>query len=454
MKKTKGQYSLISLFAGAGGLDLGLEKAGFNTIIANEIEPYACETLRKNKELANLNAEKTNLFVNEALTQACFKRLTESEKERFFNRVRKRPNKERYLQNSSVLEGDIRSISTSKFSEKLNSDDLFCIAGGPPCQPFSKAGKQKSLDCTKNGDLFYEFVRLVKGLKPKWFIFENVKGMTFTKTDVIYQICKTCHAKTIAPFHLRQNFSATTDTQKCLKCGEPETQWLVQTEAGGSQKIIFNEFEKLGYRCSFRVMNAADFGAPQTRERLFIVGSREGFDFHWPSPTHRKVAKSESQRDLFSNVDLLPRVTMYDALWPGTHSIYGSFDKNVAKLWVKNVVRPHDEPVTWDFDRPSPTIGAHQAAKLAFAPKGVPEKQLYRQKWATRGRKQGDTPPVKVEHEYLSDEELLTLQTFPNWWYLHGTRMQRAFQIGNAVPPILAEVIGKAVIRSEESHAS
>jgi DNA (cytosine-5)-methyltransferase 1 len=145
---------------------------------------------------------------------------------------------------------------------------------------------------------------------------------------------------------------------------------------------------------------------------------------------------------------------MFEALWSGTHPIYGKFNPEVARLWVKNVVRPHDEPVTWSFDRPSPTIGAHQGAKLAFAPQGVPEKQLFRQQWATKGRKQGDTPPVPVEHMYLSDEELLKLQTFPASWYLHGTRMQRAFQIGNAVPPLLGKIIGKAILAAEEKNDS
>ena len=160
------------------------------------------------------------------------------------------------------------------------------------------------------------------------------------------------------------------------------------------------------------------------------------------------------QKELFPVQELKPWVTMHDALWSVEHPIYGKFNRKRARLWVKNVVRPHDEPVTWTFDRPSPTIGAHQAAKLAFAPEGVPEKQLFRQKWATKGRKQGDTPPVPVKHQYLSDEELLKLQTFPAAWYLHGTRMQRAFQIGNAVPPLLGKIIGNAILDAEKKNDS
>ena len=139
---------------------------------------------------------------------------------------------------------------------------------------------------------------------------------------------------------------------------------------------------------------------------------------------------------------------MASALWPNGHPVFGKLNTSVARLWVKNVVRPHAEPVTWTLDRPSPTIGAHQAAKLAIAPDGVPEEQLRRQQWHVKGQRQGDLPSVYVKHEYLSDEELLSLQTFPSSWYLHGTRMQRAFQIGNAVPVRLAEVVGQSLLEN------
>lgn len=443
--------TLISLFAGAGGLDLGLEQAGFITKIANEIEPQACETLRKNKVLCNLNSDEVDDFIAESLLQPCLKRLSDIDKKLFFKRIKTHTNKKKYLQECVVIEGDIRSIPSSRFQSLLD-EELFCIAGGPPCQPFSKAGKQKSLDCTKNGDLFYEFIRLVKDLKPKWFLFENVKGITFTKTDVVYQLCEKCNTRDLASFEVRQNFINDETSAACERCGYKNTSWETVNESGGSLKIIFNEFEKLGYKCSHKVLNAADFGAPQIRERLIIIGSRDAVDFKWPKPTHIKPSKKQQKKEFFLEEELKPWVTMRDALWPGKHPIYGVYNEKKARLWVKNVVRPHDEPVTWSFDRPSPTIGAHQGAKLAFAPKGVPEKQLFRQQWATKGRKQGDTPPVPVEHQYLSDEELLKLQTFPAFWYLHGTRMQRAFQIGNAVPPILGKVIGEAILAAEKNN--
>jgi DNA (cytosine-5)-methyltransferase 1 len=353
-----------------------------------------------------------------------------------------------------VLEGDIRAIQSSDLWAAGNGP-LFAVAGGPPCQPFSRAGQRKSVDCAKNGDLFFEFVRVVKDLKPEWFIFENVKGMLFTSTDVVYTKCAKCRVERIADFRVRQDFiAANVSTPACVACGSGKTSWIVREERGGSLRIIKNEFEKIGYRCSDKVLNAADFGAPQIRERLFIVGSGKGVAFQWPNPTHHREFDDQGpQVSLFepAGVSRRPWRTMYEALWADGHPTYGVLDPKTAVLWVKNVVRPHDEPVTWSLDRPSPTIGAHQGAKLALAPFGVPDAQLARQQWHTLGRRQRDLPPVPVEHHYLTDEELLRLQTFPEWWYLHGTRMERAFQIGNAVPPALAEAVGRAVIKAHRA---
>ena len=133
---------------------------------------------------------------------------------------------------------------------------------------------------------------------------------------------------------------------------------------GGSLELILEEFERIGYKCNHKFLNSADFGIPQTRERLFIVGSRDHETFKWPKPTHAKT--HQEQPNLFSQT-LKPWVGMYEALWrKGTFL----FSVNLINLrlffWVKNVVRPHDEPVTWNIDRPSPTIGAHQSAKLAY----------------------------------------------------------------------------------------
>lgn len=438
---------LVSLFSGGGGLDIGLENAGFRTVLANEIEPHACETLRANKLLASLNSAKFDVWFDRSVaTQRCYKGSTESDLAALRHRLAPAfAANDRPLAFAEIVERDVRKL-TAEFvrhatATKVGEVDL--IAGGAPCQPFSRAGKQETVDCDE-GRLFLEFVRLVDDLRPRWFLFENVKGLVQHRTEALYSKCGDCGTTKPVSFALRDSADGLGHMiDKCAACGKVgviEPQW--EKRRGGSLDMIEAEFSRLGYSCSSKVLNARDFGAPQDRERLFIVGSRDHEQFSWPEPTHGTEA---GIRSLFENIAKSPHVSLRDALYRNGHWRYGDLGKS-AVLWVKNVVRPHDEPVTWSLDRVSPTIGAHQAAKLAIAPFGVPAAQLARQQWHTLGRRQGDTPPVFVEHEYLTDQELLILQTFPEHWYLHGTRMERAFQIGNAVPPVLAEAVGSAIM--------
>jgi len=445
---------LISLFTGAGGLDLGLEDAGFETVAANEIEPPACETLRANKVRQQLRENEFEAWFDEQIQQRCYANTDHAEIERQRIRLRSKPFKTSYLSHAEILEGDIRAISTDLFLSAAKSEvgALDLIAGGPPCQPFSRAGKRETIEC-ETGKLFLEFVRLVNEARPRWFLFENVKGLVISKTEVLDVKCSVCRKTHPASFAQRQKIVAAPDIGAvCPVCLSVAAEFVWRKDRGGSLEIILNEFEAIGYKCEWKVLNAADFGAPQMRERLFIVGSRDNESFEWPNPTHSNVVNEEdrAQSLLFANDTLLlpPWRTMYEALWETGHFRYGILDRSKAVLWVKNVVRPHDEPVTWTLNRPSPTIGAHQSAKLALAPFGVPEDQLKRQQWHVLGRRQRDLPAVFVEHEYLSDEELLKLQTFPLGWYLYGTRMQRAFQIGNAVPPVLARAMGQALFNA------
>jgi DNA (cytosine-5)-methyltransferase 1 len=293
----------------------------------------------------------------------------------------------------------------------------------------------------------------VRDLRPRWFLFENVKGIAQSKTSVASACCSSCDKQFIVPFADRESLmTEETGLLTCPVCTHRGQMHVNTVELrGGSLEIILHEFESLGYKCQNKLLNAADFGAPQSRERLMIVGSRDGERFRWPTPTHANsssISSSGAQLQLEMDAPKKQWTVVQDVLWRSGHPDFGPLDYKTAVLWVKNVVRPHDEPVTWGLDRPSPTVGAHQAAKLALAPLGVPPEQLLRQQWHTLGRRQGDNPPVHVIHAYLSDEELLRLQTFPASWYLHGTRMERAFQIGNAVPPLLAEAVGRAILQA------
>jgi len=443
---------LISLFTGAGGLDLGLESAGFETFAASELEPYACQTLRANKELSLLTKAEFEPWIQAQVSQKCYKNIPIKEVQQLRFRLKGAVGRKNGpLKNAEILEGDIRLLSSETLMEaaKVKRGEIDLIAGGPPCQPFSRAGKRENVECD-TGKLFKEFVRIVDDLRPRWFLFENVKGLVITKTDLLHLVCENCGATTLAPFEARIGDQEA--PFPCPRCSSFEVRKLWSNVRGGSLQIILNEFEAIGYKCYWKVLNAADFGAPQIRERLFIVGSRDAELFAFPKGTFSKPISVESsqQPDLAFGEQNFSRNwrTMYESLWKSGHPTYGKLDRSTAVLWVKNVVRPHDEPVTWSLNRPSPTIGAHQSAKLAIAPLGVSEAQLQRQQWHTRGHRQSDLPCVFVEHTYLSDDELLKLQTFPADWYLFGTRMQRAFQIGNAVPPLLAEAVGCEILKS------
>lgn len=438
---------LISLFTGAGGLDLGLENAGFETLVANELEPSACESLRANKHLSNLAESDFEAWFETQASQRCYKGAEPGTLRRLAKRIKPACSSHQYLSQTKILEKDIRLVTSEELMELAGvvRGELDLVAGGPPCQPFSRAGKRETVE-TDTGKLFREFVRIVDDLQPRWFLFENVKGLVLSKTELVETVCKACAHTALIPFAMRDETLEGGEIP-CRNCGSFQTSVVRRMKRGGSLDIILNEFESIGYKCYAQVLNAVNFGAPQIRERLIIVGSRDKERFDWPVETHAKEAATSNQTELFgSSGDRKPWRSMFEALWADGHSEFGKLDKKKAVLWVKNVVRPHDEPVTWSLDRPSPTIGAHQAAKLAVAPEGVPPEQLARQQWHTLGRRQRDLPPVDVKHAYLSDEELIKLQTFPAFWYFFGTRMQRAAQIGNAVPPILAEAVGRAII--------
>jgi len=219
----KDNNKVISLFSGAGGMDIGFGMAGFETVVAVEYDKSCCETLKKNN--SNLN----------------------------------------------VIQGDISGITTSKILKTggLKVTEAALVIGGPPCQSFSLAGKRMGMDDSR-GKLVLEFIRIVRESLPKVFVMENVKGMVnWQKGRAIDAIMN--------------------------EISEP----------------IYFEDKLYSYEVNIAVLNAANYGAPQFRERVFLVGNRMGKKFQFPESTHGN--QSEETMDLF-NRKKKPYTSVWDAI--------------------------------------------------------------------------------------------------------------------------------------------
>jgi len=216
------KLKVISLFSGAGGMDIGFKDAGFDIAVTVEQDPSCCNTIRTN------NPE------------------------------------------SLVIEGDICEITTQDILKTANLKPLEAalVIGGPPCQSFSLAGKRMGLD-DERGMLILEFSRVVREALPKAFVMENVKGM-------------------------------------------------LNWERGKAIEAVLNEFKEpiefngleYHYDVSYEVLNASNYGVPQHRERLFIVGNRVDKKFNFPRPTHG--SDKELEPDFFRK-PLTPYSTAWDA---------------------------------------------------------------------------------------------------------------------------------------------
>ena len=206
----------ISFFSGAGGMDGGFERAGFAVKLAVEIDPSCCDTLRNN------------------------------------------------LKQTKVVNADINSLSANDICELsgLKIGEIDCIFGGPPCQSFSLAGKREGLN-DERGLLVFRFIDLVRELRPKTFVLENVKGMVNWQGGIVLQ-----------------------KVEQMLKVPLPTG-------------------EK--YEVKHCVLNAANYGVPQNRERVFIVGSRLRKTYEFPKPTHSARPGDNAQASK-------PYVTVGDAL--------------------------------------------------------------------------------------------------------------------------------------------
>ena len=375
----------VELYAGAGGLALGVHLAGFEPVAVVEWDRWACDTIRENG--------------------ACGYPL---------------------VAGWNVHEGDVRAFDWSSVAEGI---DL--LAGGPPCQPFSMGGKHKANADSR--DMFPPTVDIVRKLRPRAFIVENVKGLTRTSFANYYQYIL-----------LQLSFP---------EIGKRENEdWLSHFRRLQMEKASGSAVGKgLTYNVVPTLVNAADYGIPQKRERVFIVGFRSDLAVKWsfPKPTHsfdallydqfvtgdywkrhgkRRVAIPERHIGRVSRFGLFPPDTqpwrtVRDALAglpdPRSRSAKGVFNhrfQDGARAYSGHTGSPLDLP----------------AKTLKAGDHGVPggENMLVREDGSVR---------------YFTAREAARIQTFPDGYRFHGSWSETMRQLGNAVPVMLGRIVAASV---------
>lgn len=323
--------NIISLFAGAGGLDRGFEAAGFKTIWANEYDRDIWKTFEKN-------------FPNTVL--------------------------------------DRRSIVKVSGSELPDCDG---VIGGPPCQSWSEAGKLRGID-DQRGQLFYEYIRVLKEKRPKFFLAENVSGMLSVR----------------------------------------------HREALKNIKIMF---EECGYDLHVKLLNAKDFAVPQDRKRVFFVGFRKDLNitYSFPEPIDEKMNLDMAISDLeesvmpakekqHSNLDQC-KVSNHEYMIGGFSSMYMS----------RNRVRSWDEP-SFTIQAGGRHAPIHpQAPKMLLVEPDVRKFVLGKENLYRR----------------LSVRECARVQTFPDDHKFYYTNVAAGYKmVGNAVPCNLGYCMAKSIERA------
>lgn len=323
--------NLISLFSGAGGLDLGFEKAGFNISMANEYDKGIWATYEANHS-------------------------------------------------APLIKGDIRNIKDTDFPNKIDG-----IIGGPPCQSWSEAGSLRGINDSR-GQLFFDYIRILKNKQPKFFLAENVSGMLASR-----------HSEAV--------------------------------------KNIIHQFEECGYNVTLTLVNAADYGVPQDRKRVFYIGFRKDLkiDFKFPSPTTPNAEDKLTMKDAIGDlvdtpVPALPKNKTNGALEIPNHEYYiGAFS---TIFMSRNRVRGWNEQA-FTVQASGRQCQLHpQAPKMKFVEKN---KRIF-------------VPGYEDLYRRLTVRECARIQGFPDNFKFIYTDVDYGYKmIGNAVPINLAYVIACSI---------
>lgn len=376
----------VELFVGAGGLGIGASQAGFRPVAVMDWDRWACDTLRENRDRG------LEPFAH-----------------------------------WPIHEGDVRAFDFSGIK-----GDIDLVTGGPPCQPFSMGGRHRAyLD---ERDMFPQAIRAVRELRPRAFIFENVKGLT-----------RASFSNYLEYIRLQLTYPDLV--------ARPDEEWLAHLarledhHTGGREA-------GLRYRVVMRVLNAANYGVPQRRERVFLVGFRAdtGIEWHFPKPTHSREALLWSQwRDgTYWDVHRVAKGDRPDDAAARAKAAKIA-EAPIEERWqtVRDAIADLPDP---EF-APRSAVRFHdhrfQAGARAYpghtgSPLDEPAKTL---KAGVHGVPGGENMLRRPDGSirYFTVRESARLQTFPDEMVFHGSWTESMRQLGNAVPCRLARIVASGV---------
>jgi DNA (cytosine-5)-methyltransferase 1 len=327
----------------------------------------------------------------------------------------------------SVAENKVQHVSYELFADRL---DL--VSGGPPCQPFSLGGRHGAYDDAR--DMFPQAVRAVREIRPKAFIFENVKGLTRDRFRNYLEYIK-----------LQLEHPELT--------AKPKQDWTDHLARLERHHTSTSSGFGLRYNVVTRLLNAADFGIPQKRHRIFFVGFRDDLGIRWafPEPTHSEDALLWDKA-MGSYWDR-HRIPLCDRS-PGISDL-----KRTESLLVQPIAQPWRTVRDALKGLPEPNLDAvgkianhklQEGARVYAGHTGSrldePAKAL---KAGVHGVPGGENMMVRRDGSvrYFTVREAARLQTFPDEYVFHGTWSETMRQLGNAVPVDLASTVGRSVYR-------
>jgi DNA (cytosine-5)-methyltransferase 1 len=342
--------NVVDLFSGVGGLSLGFRQAGFNVVLANEIDKDIAKAYKENHPNGKM--------INEDITKL-----------------------------------DIESV----FSPYKGNIDI--VIGGPPCQGFSQKGARRILDDERNF-LFKYYLKVVEYLKPKYFLMENVPN-------------------------------------------------LLTANKGSFKQDIYNEFENLGYVLDSGILNAFDYGVPQTRRRAFVLGKLAG-KVSLPLAFFEKVSAWDAISDL-AFLESGEGVEEQDYILPAATSYQKRLRKNSKKLY-NHIATKHSSLAIERMMLVPPEKGKETL------PEEYLTKSIYSGTWSRIVKSDPsvtittrfDTPSSgRFTHPYLhraiTVREAARIQSFPDDFILYGPKTSQMKQVGNAVPPLLSYRIAETI---------